>query len=90
MKSRKIFNISLTKAQIFYSVFQSCGVFSVLEDGKLIPVYDFSGNCMRSTLNSLRNEGFATSRFHFNCCYLDSSELPTPYSMCFTHCYVYF
>lgn len=90
MKSRKIFQTTLANAYVFYTVFESCGVFSVLKDGKLIPVYDFSGNGIRSTLNSLRNEGFDNPRFHFVTHYLNDPEIPTPYFLRFRDCYVYF
>lgn len=92
MKTRKIFNTSLENAFVFYSVFRSCGIFSATKEGKLVPVYDFSGNGVRSTLNSLRSEGFKQVRFHFGSRFVGGTlnQLPTPYFSSFTHCYVYF
>lgn len=90
MKSRKIFQTTIENAYVFYSVFRTCSVFSGLKDGKLIPIYDFSGNAVRSTLNSLRNEGFDVPRFHFRAPFLNDPNVPTPYFSHFTCCYVYF
>lgn len=92
MKTRKIFNTSLENAYVFYSVFRSCGVFSATKEGKLVPIYDFSGNGVRSTLNSLRDQGFKNLRFHFNSYFVDGivDQLPAPFFSSFTHCYVYF
>lgn len=54
MKKNKLFRVSIEKANVIYSVFKTCNVFTLLLDGTLIPVYDFSGNNVRSSLNSLR------------------------------------
>lgn len=54
MKTNKLFRIPFAKAEVIYSVFKKCNVFTLLMNGTLVPVYDFSGNASRSSLNSLR------------------------------------
>jgi hypothetical protein len=48
MKTNKLFRVSVEKANVIYSVFKTCNVFTLLLDGTLLPVYDFSGNNVRS------------------------------------------
>lgn len=54
MKTNKLFRIPFVKAEVIYSVFKKCNVFTLLQNGTLVPLYDFSGNASRSSLNSLR------------------------------------
>lgn len=91
MKGIKLFETSLESANVIYSVFGSCSVFVVNNKGHLIPLYDFSGNGIRSTTNSLRKllpgcfVGFWSSCTSDGC-----SSLPLPYRIKFDSCYVYF
>lgn len=105
MKSIKLFRVAIAKADAVYSIFKSCNVFTVILDGEIIPVYDFSGNALRSTLNSLR-KFFPEARVGFYCksCFADdfdlpipyhgsrsnTSTLPLPYSLRSDNCYLYF
>lgn len=87
----KLFEIDLEKANVIYSVFKSCSVFVINREGCLIPLYDFSGNNIRSTANSLR--GLLPGCFvgYWSSCNFDSqSSLPLPYRIKFDSCYVYF
>ena len=51
MKTNKLFRVNVEKANAIYSVFKTCNVFTILLDGTLLPVYDFSGNNVRSSLS---------------------------------------
>lgn len=91
MKTNKLFRVSFEKANVIYSVFKSCNVFTLLLDGTLVPVYDFSGNNSRSSLNSLRKyypDGVV--RFYFKISFYDQSSLPTPYHLHYPDCILFF
>lgn len=90
MKSQRIFRVSLHQAQLVYDIFRSCSVYTVLKDGKMLPVYDFSGNHFRSTLNALSSRGFKSPRFHCVCSAEHQSELFSPYALKCDSCYIYF
>ena len=91
MKSIRLLETSFNKAEVIYSVFQDCAVFAVIRDGKLIPVYDFSKNNLRSTTNSLRKL-FPDDmiKFYFRCSFDSQHTLPTPFDLKFGDCYLYF
>lgn len=91
MKSIRLLETNFNKAEIIYSVFQDCAVFAVIKDGKLIPVYDFSGNNLRSTTNSLRKL-FPDDmiKFYFRCSFDSRQTLPTPFGLSVGNCYLYF
>lgn len=91
MKSIKLFETSTDKANTIYSVFNSCSVFIITDDTAVRPLYDFSGNDVRSTENSLRKL-FPDCRLSFFCknsieC---KKELSLSHSLTFTACYIYF
>lgn len=94
MKSVKLFKVSFEKAEVFYSVFKECLVYVLVLNGDMIPVYDFSGNNMRSTLNSLRKafsdpQVDASFSFYCKCCYGHDPRLALPFHFSFYSCYVY-
>lgn len=91
MKRIKLFKTDLEKAQTIYSVFMDCAVFTVIREGHLYPVYDFSFNDTRSTLNSLRKlfPGDPV-RFHRRFAIEFQPTLFRPFHLDFGSCYVYF
>ena len=91
MKANKIFEVELSQAQSVYTIFKECNVFTILYDGTVVPVYDFSGNNIRSTLNSLR-KFFPSSRvdFYCYCKFLSQPILPSPYRFTYQNCQIYF
>lgn len=91
MKSIRLLETDFDGAQTIYSVFRDCAVFAVIKDGKLIPVYDFSRNILRSTTNSLRKL-FSDDmiKFYFRCSFDSQRTLPTPFGLKFGSCYLYF
>ena len=91
MKSTRLFETDLEKANVVYSIFKSCSVFVINNKGHLLPLYDFSGNGIRSTANSLRSlipDCFAG--FWSSCSFDSQSILPLPYHIKFDSCYIYF
>lgn len=91
MKRIKLFKTDLEKAQTIYSVFMDCAVFTVIREGRLYPVYDFSFNDTRSTLNSLRKL-FPGDLVRFHCRWSVEFQ-PTlfrPFHLDYGSCYVYF
>ena len=91
MKTNKLFRVHLTKAEVIYSVFKDCNIFTLLLDGSLIPVYDFSGNGSRSSLNSLRKY-YPAGKVTFYCksSFRLQSSLPLPYHLSFSDCILFF
>lgn len=91
MKRIKLFKTDLEKAQTFYSVFMDCAVFTVVREGHLCPIYDFSLNDIRSTLNSLRKL-FPGDPVRFHCRFAVESQptLIRPFHLDYGLCYVYF
>ena len=91
MKTNKLFRVSFEKADVIYSVFKFCNVFTLLLNGTLVPVYDFSGNTSRSSLNSLRKYyPDSVVRFDFRASFYDQSSLPTPFHLRYPDCIVFF
>lgn len=91
MKTNKLFRIHSTKAEVIYSVFKKCNVFTLSLDGSLIPVYDFSGNNFRSSLNNLRKfYPGAKLRFYTEVSFYSQSSLPRPYCLDFSDSIVFF
>lgn len=91
MKTNKLFRVSVEKANVVYSVFKTCNVFTMLLDGTLIPVYDFSGNNVRSSLNSLRKYyPDSVVKFHFEASFYTKSTLPYPYFFDYPDCILFF
>lgn len=91
MKTNKLFRISLEKANVIYSVFKTCNVFTILLDGTLLPVYDFSGNNVRSSLNSLRKHyPDSVIKFYFGSSFYAQNALPYPYHFHYPDCIVFF
>ena len=91
MKTNKLFRVQFSKAEVIYSVFKYCSVFTLFMSGDLIAVYDFSGNEPRSSLNSLRKyypDGKVT--FYCESSFYALSSLPTPYHLTFTDCILFF
>ena len=91
MKTNKLFRVQFAKAEVIYSVFKSCNVFTLLLGDDLIPVYDFSGNNFRSSLNSLRKyypDGKVT--FYYKASFYDQSSLPTPCHLTPFDCILFF
>lgn len=91
MKRIKLFETDFEKAQAIYSVFMDCAVFTVVREGHLYPVYDFSFNDTRSTLNSLRKL-FPGDPVRFHCRFAAEfqPDLFRPFHLDFGSCYVYF
>lgn len=91
MKTNKLFRVHLTKAEVIYSVFKTCNVFTLLLNGDLIPVYDFSGNNLRSSLNSLRKH-YPDAKVTFYCesSFYSQDSLPCPYRLSFSDCIIFF
>lgn len=91
MKTNKLFRVNVEKASVIYSVFKTCNVFTILLDGTLIPVYDFSGNNVRSSSNSLRKYyPDSVVRFHFKSSFYDQNTLPCPYHFHYPDCILFF
>lgn len=91
MKTNKLFRIHPTKAEVIYSVFKTCNVFTLLLDGDLIPVYDFSGNSPRSSLNSLRKYYLGSKvTFYRESSFYSQPSLPCPYHLAFSSCIAFF
>lgn len=91
MKTNKLFRVSFEKANVIYSVFKTCNVFTLLLDGTLIPVYDFSGNNFRSSLNSLRKYyPDSVVRYHSKSSFCAQNLLPHPYFFRFPDCILFF
>lgn len=91
MKTNKLFRINPTRAEVFYTVFKKCNVFTLSLEDSLIPVYDFSGNAWRSSLNSLRKFYPGSEiKFHIEASIHSQSVLPRPYSLVYPSCIVFF
>lgn len=91
MKTNKLFRVSVEKANVIYSVFKTCNVFTILLDGTLLPVYDFSGNNVRSSLNSLRKYyPDSVVKYYFESSFYTKNTLPYPYHFHFPDCILFF
>ena len=91
MKTNKLFRVNVEKANAIYSVFKTCNVFTILLNGTLLPVYDFSGNNVRSSLNSLRKYyPGSVVRYHFAASFYGQNTLPYPYHFHFPDCILFF
>lgn len=91
MKTNKLFRVNVEKANAIYSVFKTCNVFTILLDGTLLPVYDFSGNNVRSSLNSLRKYyPDSVVKYHFKSSFYGQETLPYPYHFHYPNCIVFF
>ena len=91
MKTNKLFRVSVEKANVIYSVFKTCNVFTILLDGTLLPVYDFSGNNVRSSLNSLRKYyPDSVVKFYFESSFYTKNTLPYPYHFHYPDCILFF
>lgn len=91
MKTNKLFRVSIEKANVIYSVFKTCNVFTILLDGTLLPVYDFSGNNVRSSLNSLRKYyPDSVVKFYCESSFYVQNTLPCPYHFRYPDCILYF
>ncbi len=91
MKTNKLFRVNVEKANAIYSVFKTCNVFTILLDGTLLPVYDFSGNNVRSSLNSLRKYyPDSVVRYHFKASFYSQDTLPYPYHFHYPDCILFF
>lgn len=91
MKTNKLFRIPFEKAEVIYSVFKNCNVFVLTLNGILISVYDFSGNAVRSSLNSLRKfypDGKVT--FCSEASFYTRPSLPHHYNPALPDCLVFF
>lgn len=90
MKRNKLIWTSPEKAEVIYSVFETCNVFTLLLNGDLVPVYDFSGNGRRSSLNSLR-KFYTGSKVAFYCesSFYSRVSLPRP-PLSFSSCLLFF
>jgi len=91
MKTNKLFRVSVEKTDVIYSVFKNCNVFTLLLGDDLIPIYDFSGNNFRSSLNSLRKyypDGKVT--FYRSASFCSQSSLPVPYHLAPSDCILFF
>ena len=90
MKTNKVFRVDFAKVETIYSVFKKCNVFTLLLDDDFIPVYDFSGNNPRSSLNSLRKY-YPDGKVTFYCkSSFSSQSLPLPYHQVFDDCILFF
>lgn len=91
MKTNKLFRVHFTKAEVIYSVFKCCSVFTLFTGDDLVPVYDFSGNNPRSSLNSLRKY-YPDGRVSFYCetSFCAQSSLPTPCRLTLPDCILFF
>lgn len=90
MKTNKLFRVDFAKVETIYSVFKDCNVFTLLLDGDMIPVYDFSGNNPRSSLNSLRKYYPDGKVYFYRKASFHSQSLPSPYYMVFDNCILFF
>lgn len=91
MKKNKLFRVSIEKANVIYSVFKTCNVFTLLLDGTLIPVYDFSGNNVRSSLNSLRKYyPDSAVKFYSESSFYDQNTLPYSCHHYYPNCILFF
>lgn len=91
MKTNKLFRVNVEKANAIYSVFKTCNVFTILLDGTLLPVYDFSGNNVRSSLNSLRKYyPDSVVKYHLKSSFYDQDTLPCPYHFHYPDCILFF
>lgn len=91
MKTNKLFRVNIEKANVIYSVFKNCNVFTILLDGTMIPVYDFSGNNIRSSLNSLRKYyPDSVVKFYSSSLFYAQSTLPCPYHFSYSNCILFF
>ena len=90
MKTNKLFRVNFEKVETIYSVFKKCNVFTLLLGDDLIPVYDFSGNNPRSSLNSLRKY-YPGGKVIFYCeSSFPSQSIPLPYHLVFDSCILFF
>lgn len=91
MKTNKLFRVDSAKADVVYSVFKSCNVFTLVLNGEFIPVYDFSGNNFRSSLNTLRKY-YPGSRISFYCktSFEFRTSLPPYLRESFPNCILFF
>ena len=93
MKTNKLFRVNFTKAEVIYSVFETCNVFTLLDEksDNLIPIYDFSGNSVRSSLNSLRRYyPGSVVKFYSESSFCSQTFLPRPYHLLYSDCVVFF
>lgn len=91
MKTNKLFRVNVEKANAIYSVFKTCNVFTMLLDGTLLPVYDFSGNNVRSSLNGLRKYyPDSVVKYHFKSSFYGQNTLPYPYHFHYPDCILFF
>lgn len=91
MKTNKLFRVSVEKANVIYSVFKTCNVFTMLLDGTLLPVYDFSGNNVRSSLNSLRKYyPDSVVKFYSESSFYTRNTLLCPYHFHYPNCILFF
>lgn len=91
MKRNKLFRVSVEKANVIYSVFKTCNVFTLSLDGALIPVYDFSSNNFRSSLNSLRKYyPDSVVKFYSESSFYAQNTLPYPYHFDCPNCILFF
>ena len=87
----RLFETDLEKANAVYSIFKSCLVFVINDKGRLIPLYDFSGDNIRSTTNSLRSLIPGCFAGFWSSCNFDrQAGLPLPYHIKFDSCYICF
>jgi hypothetical protein len=90
MKTNKLFRVDFAKVEAIYSVFKKCNVFTLLLGDDLIPVYDFSGNNPRSSLNSLRKY-YPDSKVTFYCkSSFPYQSVPLPYHLVYDNCILFF
>lgn len=91
MKRNKLFRVSIEKANVIYSVFKTCNVFTLSLDGTLIPVYDFSSNNVRSSLNSLRKYyPDSVVKFYSESSFYTQNTLPYPCHSYYPNCILFF
>ena len=91
MKKNKLFRVPIEKANAIYSVFKTCNVFTLLLDGTFIPVYDFSGNHVRSSLNGLRKYyPDSVVKFHSESSFYIQNTLPYSCHPYYPNCILFF
>lgn len=91
MKTNKLFRVNFEKADTIYSVFKKCNVFTLLLGDDLIPVYDFSGNNPRSSINSLRKYyPDSVVKFYSESSFCAQNTLPYPYHFHYSNCILFF
>lgn len=91
MKTNKLFRVQFAKADVIYSVFKNCNVFTLLLGDDLIPIYDFSGNSFRSSLNNLRKYySYGKVKFYRSTSFNSQPSLPAPYRLTYSDCILFF